>query len=280
MSNALTTILSGAEAEMLAMPQAECPVLHRFGPGIYIREVFLPAGVLAIGHRQRFEHTNIMLTGAVAIVNDDRTVTVLRAPLFFVGKPGQKVGYVIEDTVWQNVYATDERDIETLEAMFLEKSDASRTDEAERMAVAFAERFDDRDDFLRVITAAGFDEVTVRAQSENTADQIAMPDEFAAGISIRPSPIEGRGVFSSCSREAGDLIGPARISGFRTPVGRYTNHSITPNARFELDAHGDVWVIATKPIAGCAGGSAGEEITVDYRQVLALSRINAGAIAA
>lgn len=278
--NDLTTVLAGAEATMLEMPQAECPVLHRFGPGIYIREVCMPAGVIAIGHRQRCEHTNILLKGAVAIVNDDQTVSVLRAPLFFVGKPGKKVGYVIEDVVWQNVYATDERDIETLEAMFLEKSDASENDAAERFAVAYVRHLDDREDFLRVIAAAGFDERTVREQSENPTDQIAMPGVFAVGISIRPSPIEGRGVFCSLPRAAGEVIGPARIDGRRTPIGRYTNHATRPNARFETDARGDVWAVALRPIAGCEGGSAGEEITVDYRQVLSLSGIHVGALAA
>jgi hypothetical protein len=279
--NDLTTVLAGAEAEMLRMPQAECPVVHRFGPGVYIREVCLPAGAIAIGHKQRYEHTNILLKGAVAIVNDDRTVSVLRAPLFFVGKPGRKVGYVLEDTVWQNVYATDERDIETLEAMFLEKSDASQSSAAERMAIAHASHAADRADFARVIAAAGFDARTVREQSENLADQMPMPDAFASAISVRPSPIEGRGVFSSFPRAAGDVIGPARIDGYRTPIGRYANHATTPNARFQVDVRGDVWAVAVRDIAGCVGGDAGEEITVDYRQVLALSGIHVqGAIAA
>jgi hypothetical protein len=38
----------------------------------------------------------------------------------FVGKPGRKVAYIIETVVFQNIYATDETDIEKLENMFVE----------------------------------------------------------------------------------------------------------------------------------------------------------------
>lgn len=115
--------LDALEAEMLAMPQAETPVVHHFGPGIYVREVTLPAGIIAIGHAQKFEHLNIMLTGAVAMLDENNQVHFLRAPLIFTGKPGRKVGYVLETCVWQNIFATEERDIPTLEAMFFDKSD-------------------------------------------------------------------------------------------------------------------------------------------------------------
>ena len=40
------------EAVFLEQPQVDCPVVHRFGPGIYIREVTIPAGALSIGHYQ------------------------------------------------------------------------------------------------------------------------------------------------------------------------------------------------------------------------------------
>ena len=83
--------LDQVEAAMLQMPQAECPVVHHFGPGVYMREVTLKAGTLAIGHAQKKEHLNIVLTGAVSIVDNGQIKTV-KAPLIYVGKPGRKVG--------------------------------------------------------------------------------------------------------------------------------------------------------------------------------------------
>lgn len=261
------------EAHLLDLPQAECPVVHHFGPGTYIREVTLPAGVLAIGHAQRFEQLNIMLTGKVAVIGDDGQVKLLQAPMIFVGPPGRKVGYVLETCTWLNVYATDERDVDTLEAMFLDKSAAftAATEAADLADVAARQA--DRDDFAELVAQAGFTPETVRAQSENTADQIPMPNGQGLKVTIRDSAIEGKGVFLSAPAEAGELIGPARIFGMRTPLGRFTNHSQTPNARFVKSDSGDIDLFATRRIAGCAGGGKGEEVTVDYREALALSGI-------
>mgnify|MGYP006921285852 CR=1 FL=1 len=264
--------VSQLEQHMLALPQAECPVVHHFGPGIYVREVTLPAGTLAIGHAQRFEHLNIMLTGAVAILKDDGTTEVLRAPMIFVGKPGRKVGFVIETCVWQNVYATEERDIDKLEATFLDKSETWQAYHATQQALAYQSRQADRDDFSDLIADAGFSAETVKEQSENESDQIGMPPGYAA-ITIRASAIDGLGVFLSYPVEAGALIGPARIDGMRTPLGRYTNHSSNPNAQFVRSDNGHIYLVALRRIAGCEGGSMGEEVTVDYRQALSLSGI-------
>lgn len=261
------------ESHMLGLPQVECPVVHHFGPGIYIREVTLPAGILAIGHAQRFEHLNIMLKGAVVMVDDQGQLKTLRAPLIFTGKPGRKLGYVLEETVWQNVYATEERDVDVLEATYLDKSATWQAYSEVAQQLEHKMRQEDRDDFAQVVEAAGFDEQTVRAQSENLADQISIPHDLAPKLTIRDSAIEGKGVFVSAPVAAGEVIAPARIRGLRTPAGRYTNHSRHPNAVFMQDAAGDIWLVASRPIRGCAGGDSGEEVTVDYRQALSLSGI-------
>jgi hypothetical protein len=260
------------EREMLQMPQAEAPVVHRFGPGIYIREVSLRAGTIAIGHAQRLEHTNLMLTGAVAMLDPDTgAVRVLRAPLFFVGKPGRKIGYVLEDTVWQNIYATEERDVDRLEAMFLDKSAGWSEQAAQEHALQRALLVSAREDFFDVITAAGFTPEQVREQSEATHDLMPMPPAYEGLVTIRPSAIEGHGVFAASPIAEGTVIGPARWYGMRTPIGRFTNHHPNPNALFHVDHLGNVWAVALRPIRGCHGGDAGEEITIDYRQALALS---------
>lgn len=262
------------ESHLLDLPQVECPVVHHFGPGIYIREVTLPAGTLAIGHAQRFDHLNIMLTGAVAMVGDDGQTKVLRAPMIFVGKPGRKLGYVLETCIWQNVYATEERDIDKLESMYLDKSSTWQAHTEAAKQLESHHHHEDREDFELVVRLAGFTPDVVRVQSENPHDQITMPEGFGVKLTVRPSAIEGLGVFLSSPAEADEVLAPARVLGHRTPAGRYTNHSKTPNAKFVKDEAGTIWLVATRRIAGCAGGSQGEEVTVDYRQALALSGIN------
>lgn len=266
--------LEQLESHMLDLPQVECPVVHHFGPGIYIREVTLPAGTLAIGHAQRFDHLNIMLTGAVAMVGDDGQTKVLRAPMIFVGKPGRKLGYVLETCIWQNVYATEERDIDKLESVFLDKSATWQAHAEVAKQLETYRRREDREDFELVVRLAGFTTTEVRTQSENQRDQIKMPEGFAPKFTVRESAIEGKGVFLSAPVDAGEVIAPARIDGMRTPAGRYTNHAKNPNARFLKDENDDIWLVAIRSVSGCFGGSQGEEVTVDYRQALALSGIN------
>jgi hypothetical protein len=264
------------ESHMLSLPQAECPVVHHFGPGIYAREVTLPAGTMAIGHAQRFDHLNIMLTGAVAMVGDDGQVRVLQAPMIFVGKPGRKVGYVIETCTWQNIYPNpdEERSVDALEAKWLDKSQAWQDHSDVQQQANHDAHQVDRDDFAELIAQAGFTSEVVRAQSEDESDQIPMPDIFAPKITIRKSPIEGLGVFLSYPASEGEVLAPSRLGGMRTPTGRYTNHSANPNAKFVKNDIGDIYLVATRNISGCSGGDQGEEVTVDYRQALSLSGIH------
>lgn len=263
-------IIADLEKEMLDMPQADCPVAHHFGPGIYIREVTLPAGIFAVGHAQRFDHLNIMLTGKVAIV-DDGKVRVLEAPLIFTGKPGRKVGYVIETCVWQNVYATEETNIDALEAHYLDKSENWKAYDKEQSNIIYALNQPDRDDFEQVLKDFGFDAEIVRQQSEDESDQIDMPVAFKAVAQVRDSNIEGKGLFLSWHTMSGQIIAPARIAGKRTPAGRYVNHSMNPNCKYVADENGDIYLMSLRDIDGCKGGGCGEELTVDYRQALALN---------
>lgn len=124
-------LLDQAEAELLALPQVDLPVHHHFAPGLYVREVTFPKGMLIIGHAHRKEHMNLVLTGAMAL-NIGGRVEVVTAPAIFMGGPGRKVGIPLENCTWVNVFATDERDIEKLENEIVEKSPAWRAYEANK----------------------------------------------------------------------------------------------------------------------------------------------------
>lgn len=248
--------LQEVEKMMLDLPQESAPVIHRFAPGLYIREVSLPGGTFAIGHEQTTEHLNIMVKGKVHMADG----TTLTAPMIFVGKPGRKAGFIEEDTVWLNIYATEETDVEKLEATYLRKSEVfTEHEKAREMNTDEA-----REDFARMLNDLGVTAELVKEQSENTADQIPMP-HGSYKFQVAPSPIHGRGVFSCGGYEAGEVIGEANIKGCRTPLGRYTNHSGAPNARMVRHASG-INLVAIRPIEGQRGGRLGEEITVDYRQ--------------
>ena len=266
-------VVDRAEAQLLTIEQADCPVAHHFGPGVYMRELTMRAGTLAIGHYQKHPHLNVMLSGRVSVIGESGEPTELAAPLTFTGQPGRKVGLVLADVVWLNVYPNpnDERDIDTLEAMWLDKSDTWKAADEARKAVTQAASAADRADYAVMLAQYGFDQATGRAQTENTRDQCAMPDGWAR-VTIRPSCIEGLGVFLTSPAEAGETLAPGLIDGLRTPAGRYTNHSANPNAAMVLREPGRIDLVATRRINGCHGGDQGEEVTVDYRQVLELRR--------
>ncbi|MCC6800418.1 MAG: hypothetical protein IT325_09885 [Anaerolineae bacterium] len=257
------------EDVMLEQPdQAPCDVVHRFGPGVYIRELTMLAGTMAIGHHQRFRHVNIVLKGRVTVVDADGGLREIVAPHFFVGEPGRKVGYVHEDTVWQNIYATTETDVGRLEAMLLRQSPMFLRHQQRRAAIALTHEAD-RQDFESVLTETGIGAEQAAAETENEDDQIPFPDGSYA-VRVAASPIHGQGLFATSTLQAGDLIAPALIDGRRTPAGRFTNQSVTPNALMLPRPNGDIDLVALAPIEGMRGGQLGDEITIDYRVALAL----------
>lgn len=260
--------IGAMEREMLKFPQADCPVSHYFGDGIYIREVVLQAGIIAIGHEQKFDQMNVMISGKVAMLNDDGTVKVLEAPLTFVGKAGRKIGYVIETCIWQNIYATNERNIDKLEEFYLNKSEGWKLSYDQIKTLDSKKIEEDRNDFYVAISDLGVDIETVSEQSQFSGDQINMPAPYDSILSVRNSDIHGMGLFLSFPMVAESVIAPARILGKRTPAGRYVNHSKSPNCYYKHDENGDIFLIAKYNIDGCKGGSSGTELTVDYRQAV------------
>lgn len=107
--------------ELAHYPQTDCPLIHRFAPGVYLREIHMPADTAVIGKIHRTEHFNILLKGRCIMINEDGSRLELRAPLTFVSKAGvQKVLYIIEETLWQTVHVTRETDMVKLEAELIE----------------------------------------------------------------------------------------------------------------------------------------------------------------
>lgn len=255
--------------KMLAMPQAEASVIHRFSPGLYIREVSLKAGSFIIGYIHKHDHFNIMLKGHLIMINEDGSITDFIAPQSYTAKPGRKVVYIVEDTVWQNIYPTDETDIDKIEEMFLDKgADAPLTDE--QLANTSRAEFEaDRFDYSYMLANNGLTEEFVREIAEREDDLIPMPGNvhpYRIGISL----IEGKGYFLTVGAKAGVLLAPARIGDMRTNAGRFVNHSRSPNAEMRKGPDNTIYLVAIKNIDGCMGGSIGTEVTTDYQRTMNL----------
>lgn len=110
------------EAKLLHLPQRECPVVHKFAPGVYMREILMPRNTFVIGHQHKTKHFNIVLTGR-AIVMMDGVVNHVTAPCTFVSEPGvRKVLYIIEPMRWATCHVTESTDLTEIEEQVIEKS--------------------------------------------------------------------------------------------------------------------------------------------------------------
>lgn len=103
---------------MLAMPgeKREFRVEHEFKDGMYMRKLFIPKGSLVVGKIHKLDCLNIVAKGDISIVTESGAARV-QAGYTVVSPAGiQKVGVAHEDTVFINVFRTDETDLEKIEA--------------------------------------------------------------------------------------------------------------------------------------------------------------------
>ena len=108
--------------EMAALPQVDCPVQHFFGPSIYIREMVIPAGTVIVGKYHKEDHLCSMIEGRMVVLGEDGVQREVVAPCVFMAKKGRKTAYIIETVRFQNIYSTEETDVEKLEQMLVEDS--------------------------------------------------------------------------------------------------------------------------------------------------------------
>lgn len=131
--------IDGLANAMMEQPDAvwEAPLLiHRFAPGVYIREIHMPAGMLIIGAQHKTEHFNIILTGKARVFMDGRVHDISAPATIKSGVDVRKVLLILEDVVWQTIHANpdDETNLDALEAKHVTYPDSYRKKKAERLA--------------------------------------------------------------------------------------------------------------------------------------------------
>lgn len=120
------------EAEILKHPQTEPVINHHFSPGIYARELHIPAGAILTGRVHKYENLNILSSGEMAVLTDDGMKRV-SAPFTVVSPPGTKrVAYAFTDCVWTTILATDETDPDVIEQFFTAGSEQEYLDFVEQ----------------------------------------------------------------------------------------------------------------------------------------------------
>ncbi len=113
------------EAVMLDnFPVIDCPVTNRFTDGLYVREIFMPAGAFITSKIHKTQHQFFILKGK-AQVWIDGVEHVLEAPYIGVTEPGtRRVLYILEDTIWATSHPNpDNETLEQLEERIIQKND-------------------------------------------------------------------------------------------------------------------------------------------------------------
>jgi len=83
--------------------------------GVYARELFIPAGTIAVGAIHKYPQLNIMSQGVIDLATPEGIFRI-KAPYTVVSQPGvQRVLYAHEDTVWITIHGIDEKDTELIE---------------------------------------------------------------------------------------------------------------------------------------------------------------------
>jgi len=86
---------------------AHFPVTQHFAPGVYGREVLLPAGTLAIGKIHKTGHISVISKGRGSFITENGRVA-FEAPYTFVSAPGvMRAVQADTDVIWTTFHATD-----------------------------------------------------------------------------------------------------------------------------------------------------------------------------
>jgi quercetin dioxygenase-like cupin family protein len=252
--------IDSLEERLLHVAQVEVELLNHFdGHGICIRELRRGKDTYILGHAHKTAHFNIVLKGCLSVMMNGVSKRLPAGTIFMSEAGVRKLTYAHKDSTLLTVHRTDETDEAKLEDELITKSEAF-------LRIEVGQQFDDfkiatdREDYTAFIRELGVPHATVRAIMSKTDDMVLLPRADIQTVALLPSKIHGQGIFAAVPIAASNLIAPARIGSKRTPVGRYTNHSLVPNAEMLPKTDGSIDLVSLREI--CAG----EEITVNYRQ--------------
>lgn len=86
----------------------DAPLQHKFTEGMYIREIFMPAGSLWTSKIHKTEHPYVVSYGKVAVSIDNNEWYEITAPYTGITQPGtRRVLYILEDCIWTTFHRID-----------------------------------------------------------------------------------------------------------------------------------------------------------------------------
>lgn len=102
-----------------------CPLKHSFADGMYVREIFIPKGMILCGKIHKHDHPNFLLKGEVEVFTESNGLEKLVAPMSIISKAGTKrIVNALQDTVWVTVHANPNnlKDVDKIEDIVIAKT--------------------------------------------------------------------------------------------------------------------------------------------------------------
>lgn len=123
--------VSGKQAQVTALarelkrePQIEMPITEWFTPGMYIRQIHIPANTFVISEIHKTEHPFVISQGIAKVWTDELGAQFLYAPHTGITKPlTRRMLLTITDVIWTTFHATDLRDVEEIKKQILIRLD-------------------------------------------------------------------------------------------------------------------------------------------------------------
>ena len=108
--------VTAMQEKLAKLPQVDMPLTHRFTPGLYVREIFMPKGTLVISKIHKTEHPFVCLKGHAAVWIEGVGVQQIQAGHIGITKPGtRRILWMHEDTVWVTFHPTEKTDLKEIE---------------------------------------------------------------------------------------------------------------------------------------------------------------------
>lgn len=114
--------LRALEAAIAMLPPSPLRTEHFFAKGVYVRQLWIPAGTFLTGKLHKTEHISICAMGEISVLTPDGMKRV-SAPYTIVCPAGTKrAAYAHTDTLWINVHPNpdDIQDVDAIETRVIE----------------------------------------------------------------------------------------------------------------------------------------------------------------
>ena len=104
----------------------ECPLIHSFTPGFYIRQIFMPTGTLLTSKIHKTKHAYYISKGKVSVWIDKGNEVTLEEGFWGMTEAGtRRILYIHEDCIWTTFHANEDdcEDVLEIEHRIIEEHD-------------------------------------------------------------------------------------------------------------------------------------------------------------